>query len=92
MGMYMYKMSIPEYKKFVNTDKSYDIDDVCITLEILRQCNVGEDDDFTIDSDDMTLDVTHRRLETDDEFNARVQTAINYNKRYDEYHANNLKE
>jgi hypothetical protein len=86
MGKYMYKTSIPTSKEWISTDVEYQLDDVCISLDTLRKFNVGGDDSFTIDAEDMTLEVTHRRLETDDEFNARVKKAVDYNKRYDDYH------
>lgn len=85
MGMYMYKTEVPESKVFIEEDKSYSIEDCRITLDILKQFNIGENDYFSINNEDMLLDVTYRRLETDDEFNIRIKKAIDYNKRYDEF-------
>lgn len=87
MGMYMYKMGVPTAKNWVSDDMSYPIKDEYVNLAFLRECNVGEDDYFTIDENADNLDVSRRRIETDTEFQVRVDKAVKYNKKYDEYHS-----
>ena len=91
MGMYMYKMAVPQDKKWISYDERHDLNDLTLNLATLRKYEVKEEDYFFIDEEEEQLVIDKRRLETDEEFHKRRQKAINYNSRYEEWHKNNPK-
>lgn len=63
-----------------------------LTISILKELGIGDNDVFNIQENENTNEVfliyTLKRLETVDEVSERVTKEVSYNKRYDDFHAN----
>lgn len=91
--MYMYPIIIKKEPQIVNYHKKIQLDDDVLTLDILRQ-HVKEDELFWVTTPEgmygnMTLSVSGKRMETEDEVRIRVESNEKYMKDYAEFHARN---
>ena len=90
MGQYMYKAHVPTEKSIIRKDEIVKIDDAFITLKEVLKLNLSNMDSFTIMEGDRGghyIEVERVRYETNEEFQKRQKSKIDYNKRFDEYHS-----